>query len=66
MGTTITGNVPLKLESIYAPPPHPFETLYVTKEIAMAVESEKCQIPIEWYLALFTFSVGGYGERPRN
>ena len=30
-----TGNVPLKLYSIYAPPNHPFGTVHVTKEDAM-------------------------------
>lgn len=33
-----TGNVPLKLYSIYAPPNHPFGTVHVTKENAMAAE----------------------------
>ncbi|WP_172370438.1 cupin domain-containing protein [Sporosarcina jiandibaonis] len=33
-----TGNVPLKLYSIYAPPNHPFGTVHVTKEDAMAAE----------------------------
>lgn len=32
---TNTGNVPLKLYSIYAPPNHPFGTVHVTKEDAM-------------------------------
>ena len=31
-----TGNIPLKLFSIYAPPQHPFGTVHVTKEDAMA------------------------------
>lgn len=31
-----TGNVPLKLYAIYAPPHHPFGTVHATKEIAMA------------------------------
>lgn len=35
---TNTGNVPLKLYSIYAPPNHPFGTVHVTKEEAMAME----------------------------
>lgn len=35
---TNTGNVPLKLYSIYAPPNHPFGTVHVTKEDAMAAE----------------------------
>lgn len=33
-----TGNTPLKLYSIYAPPNHPFGTVHVTKEEAMAAE----------------------------
>jgi mannose-6-phosphate isomerase-like protein (cupin superfamily) len=33
-----TGNIPLKLYSIYAPPNHPFGTVHVTKEQAMAEE----------------------------
>lgn len=33
-----TGNVPLKLYSIYAPPEHPFGTVHETKEIAMEAE----------------------------
>lgn len=35
---TNTGNVPLKLYSIYAPPQHPFGTVHVTKEDALAAE----------------------------
>jgi mannose-6-phosphate isomerase-like protein (cupin superfamily) len=35
-----TGNQPLKLYSIYAPPQHPFGTIHETKEIAMAAEEE--------------------------
>lgn len=33
-----TGNEPLKLYSIYAPPQHPFGTVHVTKADAMAAE----------------------------
>ena len=33
-----TGNIPLKLYSIYAPPQHPFGTVHETKEIAIASE----------------------------
>jgi mannose-6-phosphate isomerase-like protein (cupin superfamily) len=33
-----TGNKPLKLYSIYAPPQHPFGTIHETKAIAMAAE----------------------------
>ncbi|MCM3588825.1 cupin domain-containing protein [Mesobacillus maritimus] len=33
-----TGNEPLKLYSIYAPPEHPFGTVHQTKAIAMAAE----------------------------
>ncbi|WP_342429182.1 cupin domain-containing protein [Neobacillus sp. FSL H8-0543] len=33
-----TGNTPLKLYSIYAPPHHPFGTVHITKEDAMAAE----------------------------
>jgi len=35
---TNTGNVPLKLYSIYAPPQHPFGTVQRTKEEAQAAE----------------------------
>ncbi|WP_058306316.1 cupin domain-containing protein [Gracilibacillus massiliensis] len=35
---TNTGNTPIKLYSIYAPPNHPFGTVHVTKEDAMAAE----------------------------
>ncbi|WP_108671820.1 cupin domain-containing protein [Peribacillus acanthi] len=35
---TNTGNVPLKLYSIYAPPNHPFGTVHVNKADAMAAE----------------------------
>lgn len=35
---TNTGNIPLKLYSIYAPPQHPHGTVHVTKADAMAVE----------------------------
>lgn len=33
-----TGNIPLKLYSIYAPPNHPFGTVHVTKSDAVAAE----------------------------
>ena len=33
-----TGNIPLKLYSIYAPPNHPFGTVHVTKADAFAAE----------------------------
>ncbi len=35
---TNTGNIPLKLYSIYAPPNHPFGTVHVTKSDAVAAE----------------------------
>lgn len=35
-----TGNIPLKLYSIYAPPQHPFGTVHQTKADAMAAEEE--------------------------
>lgn len=35
---TNTGNIPLKLYSIYAPPNHPFGTVHVTKTDALAME----------------------------
>ncbi|PJY99140.1 hypothetical protein CPT06_17065 [Bacillus vallismortis] len=35
-----TGNTPLKLYSIYAPPNHPFGTVHVTKADAEAAEKE--------------------------
>lgn len=37
---TNTGNVPLKLYSIYAPPNHPFGTVHATKADAMTAEEE--------------------------
>lgn len=37
---TNTGNIPLKLYSIYAPPNHPFGTVHPTKADAMAAEQE--------------------------
>ena len=37
---TNTGNKPLKLYSIYAPPQHPYGTVHETKAIAMAAEEE--------------------------
>lgn len=33
-----TGNIPLKLYSKYAPPPHPLGTIHVTKADALAAE----------------------------
>src|SRR5690606_7731828 len=33
---TNTGNIPLKVYAIYAPPEHPFGTVHKTKAIAMA------------------------------
>lgn len=35
---TNTGNKPIKLYSIYAPPQHPYGTIHETKEVAMAAE----------------------------
>ena len=35
---TNTGNIPLKLYSIYAPPNHPFGTVHTTKAAALAAE----------------------------
>ncbi|MGZ9869909.1 cupin domain-containing protein [Priestia endophytica] len=37
---TNTGNIPLKLYSIYAPPNHPFGTVHATKADALAEEKE--------------------------
>ncbi|WP_227940453.1 cupin domain-containing protein [Alkalihalobacillus deserti] len=37
---TNTGNNPLKLYSIYAPPEHPYGTVHETKAIAMAAEED--------------------------
>ncbi len=37
---TNTGNIPLKLYSIYAPPNHPFGTVHKTKAEAMEAEHE--------------------------
>jgi mannose-6-phosphate isomerase-like protein (cupin superfamily) len=33
-----TGNMPLKIYVIYAPPEHPFGTVHESKEIAMSAE----------------------------
>ncbi|MFG6497149.1 cupin domain-containing protein [Fictibacillus sp. UD] len=38
---TNTGNKPIKLYAIYAPPEHPFGTVHETKAIAMAAEAEE-------------------------
>lgn len=35
---TNTGDKPLKIYAIYAPPEHPFGTVHETKEDAMAAE----------------------------
>jgi mannose-6-phosphate isomerase-like protein (cupin superfamily) len=40
---TNTGNMPLKLYSIYAPPNHPFGTVHPTKADAMAMEQSNSQ-----------------------
>ncbi|MYL72473.1 cupin domain-containing protein [Halobacillus litoralis] len=40
---TNTGNTPLKLYSIYAPPNHPFGTVHATKADAMAAEGENSE-----------------------
>lgn len=53
---TNTGNTPLKLYSIYAPPNHPFGTVHVTKADAMAADEGHCngntnvfgKTPDEW------------------
>ncbi|WP_338780557.1 cupin domain-containing protein [Metabacillus sp. FJAT-52054] len=37
---TNTGNIPLKLYSIYAPPQHPFGTVHITKAQALAEEND--------------------------
>lgn len=37
---TNTGNIPLKLYSIYAPPNHPFGTIHRTKADAIAMEED--------------------------
>ncbi|MCM3762026.1 cupin domain-containing protein [Halalkalibacter oceani] len=42
---TNTGNVPLKLYSIYAPPNHPFGTVHVTKAEALAAEKSHVHSP---------------------
>lgn len=36
-----TGNTPLKIYVIYAPPEHPFGTVHETKAIAMASEHNR-------------------------
>ena len=46
-----TGNVPLKLYSIYAPPEHSFGTIHATKEIA---ETSEARFPYS------TFYISGY------
>jgi mannose-6-phosphate isomerase-like protein (cupin superfamily) len=38
---TNTGNMPLKLYTIYAPPEHPFGTVHGTKAEAMAAEENQ-------------------------
>lgn len=38
---TNIGNVPLKVYSIYAPPEHPFQTVHMTREDAMAAEENE-------------------------
>ncbi|MFS0862073.1 cupin domain-containing protein [Fredinandcohnia sp. 179-A 10B2 NHS] len=48
-----TGNIPLKLYSIYAPPNHPFGTVHRTKAEAMSAEKERTTVvsgktPDEW------------------
>lgn len=35
-----TGDIPLKLYSVYAPPQHPFGTVHATKEMAEAEEQQ--------------------------
>jgi len=40
---TNTGNIPLKLYSIYAPPQHPRGTVHVTKANAMAAERQRSE-----------------------
>lgn len=41
---TNTGNIPLKLYSIYAPPNHPYGTVHVTKQDAIAAEGGRGQV----------------------
>jgi len=41
---TNTGNKPLKVYSIYAPPEHPHGTVHQTKKIAEAAESQRVHI----------------------
>lgn len=38
---TNTGNTPLKIYVIYAPPEHPYGTVHETKEIAMSAEEKQ-------------------------
>ncbi|SIC00976.1 Cupin domain [Mycobacteroides abscessus subsp. abscessus] len=47
---TNTGNKPLKLYSIYAPPNHPFGTVHQTKAAAEAAEQNRG----------YRFNYGGY------
>ena len=44
-----TGNTPLKLYSIYAPPEHPFGTVHLTKEIAEVAEGQHRSSHGYWY-----------------
>lgn len=46
---TNTGNVPLKLYSIYAPPNHPFGTVHVTKTDAIAAEEGHRNTNVSYY-----------------
>jgi mannose-6-phosphate isomerase-like protein (cupin superfamily) len=57
-----TGNIPLKLYSIYAPPNHPFGIVHVTKADALAAE-EVTVMAMEIQLFLAGLLMNGYGTR---
>ena len=59
---TNTGNIPLKLYSIYAPPNHPFGTVHVTKADAMAAE-EGYVMAMEIQLFLAGLRMNGYSTQ---
>ncbi|SER44529.1 Mannose-6-phosphate isomerase, cupin superfamily [Gracilibacillus ureilyticus] len=46
---TNTGNIPLKLYSIYAPPNHPFGTIHLTKADAVAAEYNEGSNYVNFY-----------------
>ena len=59
---TNTGNIPLKLYSIYAPPNHPFGTVHVTKADA-GLRKKVTVMAMEIQLFLAGRQMNGYGTR---